>query len=68
MQTFTIAAAIALLATQVCSAPASTKADARNFQAQIRFNGADPDAFFTLSAPTDGTTFPICMLSSILTP
>ena len=66
MQTFSIAAAIALLATQVCSAPASTKTEARGFQAQLTFNGADPNAYFTMSVPADGTEFAICMLSSVL--
>ncbi|KAL2044814.1 hypothetical protein N7G274_002589 [Stereocaulon virgatum] len=59
MQTFTIAAAIAFLATSVYGAPASSKAEARQFQALITFNGADPNAYFTQSVPTDGSTFSI---------
>ena len=63
MQTFTIAAAIAFLATSVYGAPA---AEARQFEAQITFNGADPAAYFTQSVPTDGSTFHICTFSRVL--
>ncbi|KAL8939087.1 MAG: hypothetical protein Q9211_002900 [Gyalolechia sp. 1 TL-2023] len=63
MKAFTISAAVALLASLASAAPAPTTPhrapETRQFQAQITFFGADPDAFFSLSVPTDGSAFPI---------
>lgn len=70
MKTFTIATALTLLASQAFSAP--TPADtlaARQFEAQITFEGAPPDvAQFTMFVPTDKSVFPICEPSPISLP
>lgn len=58
MKAFTISAAVALLASLASATPAP-KQEARQFQAQITFFGADSDASFSLSVPTDGSEFSI---------
>ncbi|KAL9006194.1 MAG: hypothetical protein Q9188_001073 [Gyalolechia gomerana] len=63
MRAFTISATVALLASLASAAPAPTTPDwapeTRQFQAQITFFGADSDASFSLSVPTDGSEFSI---------
>ena len=60
MKTFTISTALVALAALINAAPAPT---ARQFQAQITFEGATSEAFYTLSVPTDGSVFTICKSS-----
>ena len=61
MKAFTISAAIAMLFAQAQSSPIAVKVEARQFAAQITFQGAPPDvAFFTESIPADGSLFTIC--------
>lgn len=58
MKAFTISAAFAVLLAQAHASP--MKAEARQFEAQITFEGAPPQAAsFTVSVPTDGTSFSI---------
>lgn len=58
MKTFTISTFLFLLATGLHAAPSNK---ARQFEAQLTFEGAPPDvAFYTLSVPTDGSVFQIC--------
>ena len=58
MKAFTISAAIALLFAQAHTSPVAPKAEARQYDAQITFQGAPPDAaFFTASIPTDGSVY-----------
>lgn len=57
MKSFTIAAFVAVLAGLAQAAPSK---EAHSFQAQITFEGA-AGASFSLSVPTDGSYFPICM-------
>ena len=71
MKSFIISAALALLATTVSAAPASAKSETRQFAAQITFNGADPEAYFTQIFPADGASYTISkpypiLFSSIL--
>ena len=57
MKTFAISTLLFLFATGLHAAP-STKA--RQFDAQLTFEGAPPNvAFYTLSEPTDGSVFQI---------
>jgi hypothetical protein len=69
MKIFTSTALLALMASLTQAAPG---AEPRQFQAQIIFEGAPPDAdgaFFSLSVPTDGSVFPISIpLHSIANP
>ena len=59
MKVFAISTFLFLLAAKLDAAPTS---DARNFQAQLTFQGAPPDvAYYTVSAPTDGSVFKISM-------
>ena len=51
-----LSAILAVLANQSAAAPT---ASSNSFRAQLTFEGADPEAFFTLSVPTDGSTFTI---------
>ena len=37
----------------------ATQAQKRQFQAQLTFIGSNPDAKYTVSAPTDGSSFTI---------
>ncbi|KAG7008682.1 hypothetical protein G7Y79_00004g012660 [Physcia stellaris] len=56
MKAFTISAAVAVLLAQAHASP--MKAEARQFQAQLTFEGAPPQAAaFTVSIPADGTSF-----------
>lgn len=58
MKAFAISTFLFLLAAKLNAAPTST---ARQFEAQLTFEGAPPEvAFYTLSAPTDGSVFQIC--------
>lgn len=58
MKSFAISTLLFLLATNLNAAPTS---NARQFEAQLTFEGAPPDvAYFTLSVPTDGSVFTIC--------
>lgn len=58
MKAFTISAAIAMLFAQAHASPIAAKAEARQFAAQITFQGAPPDAaFYTASIPADGSVF-----------
>ena len=53
MKAFTISTVFLTLAAKLQGAPASNE-----FQAQLTFQGAPADvAFYTVSAPTDGSTF-----------
>lgn len=59
MKAFAISTFLFLLAAKLNAAPTS---NARQFEAQLTFEGAPPDvAFYTLSAPTDGSVFHICL-------
>ncbi|KAF6230585.1 hypothetical protein HO173_011122 [Letharia columbiana] len=63
MKAFTISTFLFLLASQLHAAPSSS---ARQFQAQLTFQGAPPAAaFFTLSVPTDGSVFEISNVLSV---
>lgn len=53
MKASTISALLALLVAQVHGAPHANNAEARQSTATIIFHGADPDASFTQSFPTD---------------
>lgn len=58
MKAFIISSFLCLLATKLHATPTS---NARQFQAQLTFEGAPPAAaFYTLSVPTDGSLFTIC--------
>ena len=58
MKAFTISAAIALLFAQAHTSPIAPKAEARQFDVQVTFQGAPPDvAFFTASIPADGSVY-----------
>lgn len=58
MKAFAISTFLFLLAAKLNAAPTS---NARQFEAQLTFEGAPPEvAFYTLSAPTDGSVFQIC--------
>ena len=58
MKTFAISTFLFLFATGLHAAPSSK---ARQYEAQLTFEGAPPDvAFYTLSVPTDGSVFQIC--------
>lgn len=58
MKAFAISTFLFLLAAKLNAAPTST---ARQFEAQLTFEGAPPEvAFFNLSVPTDGSVFHIC--------
>lgn len=58
MKAFAISTFLFLLAAKLNAAPTST---ARQFEAQLTFEGAPPEvAFFNLSVPTDGSVFQIC--------
>ena len=62
MKTFTISAALTLLAATLVHAaptPAAVEVEARQFAAQITFQGATPEAQFTMSFPADGTVVAI---------
>lgn len=60
MKTSTLSATIALLASTVLAAPASTQASARQFQAQLTFTGADASQSYSMSVPTTAdSTFEI---------
>ena len=62
MKAFTISAAVAFCIAQVHASPTPAKSEARQFEAQVTFQGAPPDAaFYTLSIPTDGTVITIGM-------
>ena len=62
MKAFTISTFLVLLATELHAAPSS---NARQFEAQLTFEGAPPDvAFYKLSVPTDSSIFTICMSSA----
>ncbi|MCJ1396618.1 hypothetical protein MMC18_009509 [Xylographa bjoerkii] len=60
MQTFTITSTLVLLAALAQAAPARVAArqgPEQGFMAQITFEGATPDAFFTQSVRTDNIPF-----------
>ncbi|KAL8949212.1 MAG: hypothetical protein Q9222_004662 [Ikaeria aurantiellina] len=59
MKTFTISVALALFTSLASASPVATKPEARQFEAFITFYGADTDAYFTKSIPTDGSGFVI---------
>ncbi|KAL8796855.1 MAG: hypothetical protein Q9195_000938 [Heterodermia aff. obscurata] len=60
MKAFTITAAMAMLFAQAHTSPIASKAEARQFAAQITFEGAPPDvAFYTASIIADGSVVPI---------
>ena len=61
MKSFTtISTFLFLFAAGLQAAPSSI---ARQFEAQLTFQGAPPDvAYYTLSVPTDGSVFQICTL------
>ncbi|MCJ1465147.1 hypothetical protein MMC07_003763 [Pseudocyphellaria aurata] len=61
MKAFTISALVAILAAfaQAAPTPDPAQVDARQFRAQLTFEGATPDAFYNLSVPTDGSVFTI---------
>ena len=55
MKSFLISTALALLASQIHASPTPANIEARQFAAQVTFQGAPPDAaFYTLSIPADG--------------
>jgi len=54
MKTFTISAALTLLAAALVQA-APVEIEARYYAAQITFHGATPEAQFTQSFPGDGS-------------
>lgn len=72
MRAFIISATVALLASLASAAPAPTTPEwapeTRQFQAQITFFGADSDASFSLSVPTDGSEFSISKSLVSITP
>lgn len=58
MKTFTVSAALALMATLAHAAPAPGSPEARQFEVQLTFEGAGPNPpTYTLSEPTDGSVF-----------
>lgn len=63
MKAFAISTIFLTVAAKLHAAPASN-----GFQAQLTFQGAPSDvAFYTVSAPTDGSTFYTCTyLRSVL--
>lgn len=66
MRSSTIAAILTGLGALTHAAPTAdgTAIKPRQFEAQITFQGAPPDAaFFTLSVATDGSVFSICKYS-----
>ncbi|MCJ1243526.1 hypothetical protein MMC30_000723 [Trapelia coarctata] len=58
MKSFTISAALTLIAAALVHA-APVEVEARQFAAQITFQGATPEAQFTQSFPGDGTVVQI---------
>lgn len=61
MKTFTISAAVALLAAFAQAAPAQIELGARTQYETLKFEGATPTAAYSLTEPCNGSTFPICM-------
>ena len=60
MKTFTISAALALLAALGQAAPAPSQAKGRQFEVQLTFTGAGPNPpIFTLAEPADGSIFEV---------
>jgi len=62
MKSFTISAALTLLAAALVHA--APVVEARTFAAQITFEGATPEAQFTQYFPVDGTVVKICKSST----
>lgn len=64
MKVSIISATLTLLAANVYGVPTSPKLEGRQFEAQITFEGADPEAYFTEPFPANGETYPISKSSS----
>ncbi|MCJ1456513.1 hypothetical protein MMC28_006874 [Mycoblastus sanguinarius] len=68
MKTFTISAALALLAALGQAAPAPSQAKGRQFEVQLTFTGAGPNPpIFTLAEPADGSIFEVDNALSVST-
>ena len=60
MKSILISTALALLASSTHAAPTPANIKARQFEVQVTFQGAPPDAaFYTLSIPADGSLITI---------
>ena len=64
MKVSIISATLTLLIANVYGVPTSPKSEGRQFEAQITFKGATPEAYFTQPFPANGETYPISKSSS----